>query len=120
KLESDLKYSWLVKGDSWKELISLRNGLKDARRDFFAFTEPAQPYLTATGRTLFKDLPFEELKRPQSEVLSFETAVAGVDDPGRGDHLMSIALSDNTGWEELLVVDPKNVEEFEHDDLKRL
>jgi len=120
KLESDLKYGWLVTVDSWKELISLRNGLKNAGRDFFAFTDPVQHYLTATGRTLFKDLPFEELKRMQIEVLSFENAVAGVDDPGRGDHLMSIALSDNTGWEELLVVDPKNVDESEHAALKRL
>src|SRR5881227_3439866 len=56
----------------------------------------------------------------QIEVLSFENAVAGIDDPGRGDHIMSIALSDNTGWEELLVVDPKNVEESEHAALKRL
>ena len=120
KLESDLKYGWLVTVDSWKELISLRNGLKNAGRDFFAFTDPVQHYLTATGRTLFKDLPFEELKRMQIEVLSFENAVAGVDDPGRGDHLMSIALSDNTGWEELLVVDPKNIDESEHAALKRL
>ena len=120
KLESSLKYGWLVTVDSWKELIALRNGLKGTGRDFFAFTDPVQHYLTATGRTLFKDLPFEELKRMQIEVLSFENAVAGIDDPGRGDHIMSIALSDNTGWEEQLVVDPKNVEESEHAALKRL
>src|SRR5213082_78341 len=120
KLESSLKYGWLVTVDRWKELIALRNGLKGTGRDFFAFTDPVQHYLTATGRTLFKDLPFEELKRMQIEVLSFENAVAGIDDPGRGDHIMSIALSDNTGWEEQLVVDPKNVEESEHAALKRL
>lgn len=122
KLESSLKYGWLVTVDSWKELIALRNGLKNAGRDFFAFTDPVQHYLTATGRTLFKDLPFEELKRMQIEVLSFENAVVPTsrDDPGPGDHLMSIALSDNTGWEELLVVDPKNVDESEHAVLKRL
>ncbi len=124
KLESSLKYGWLVTVDSWKELIALRNGLKNAGRDFFAFTDPVQHYLTATGRTLFKDLSFEELKRLQIEVLS----LAGVADPGAavsdrsysGDHIMSIALSDNTGWEELLVVDSKNIEESEHDALKRL
>lgn len=124
KLESELKYGWLVTVDSWKELIALRNGLKSAGRDFFAFTDPVQHYLTATGRTLFKDLPFEELERMQIEVLS----VAGVADPGvaagdrdyNNDHIMSIALSDNTGWEELLVVDSKNVEESEHAALKRL
>jgi DNA polymerase, archaea type len=126
KLQSNLKYGWLVTVDSWKELIALRNGLKNAGRDFFAFTDPVQHYLTATGRTLFKDLPFEELKRLQLEVLSFD-AVAGAGDsgtgtadPGHNDHIMGIALSDNTGWEELLVVDPKNVEESEHDALKRL
>jgi DNA polymerase elongation subunit (family B) len=120
KLESNLKYGWLVTVDSWKELIALRNGLKNAGRDFFAFTDPVQHYLTATGRTLFKDLPFEELKRMQIEVLSFENAVAGVGDPGNKDHIMGIALSDNTGWEELLIVDPKNIEGSERNALKRL
>src|SRR5439155_26822471 len=111
KLQSDLKYSWLITVDSWKELIALRNGLKNAGRDFFAFTDPVQHYLTATGRTLFKDLPFEELKRMQLEVLSFE---------GDDNHVMSIALSDNTGWEELIVVDRNNIEESERNALKRL
>ena len=116
KLESDLKYGWLITVDSWKELITLRNGLKNAGRDFFALTDPVQHYLTATGRTLFKDLPFVELKRMQIEVLS----AGGVDEPGDEDHIMSIALSDNTGWEQLLVVDPNNFEESEHAALKRL
>jgi DNA polymerase elongation subunit (family B) len=120
KLQSSLKYGWLVTVDSWKELIALRNGLKNAGRDFFAFTDPVQHYLTATGRTLFKDLPFEELKRMQIDVLSFENAVGGDGDPSPGDHIMSIAVSDNTGWEELLVVDPENVEESERAALKRL
>src|SRR6266513_234072 len=120
KLESDLKYGWRVAVDSWKELIALRNGLKKANRDFFAFTDPVQHYLTAAGRTLFKELPFEELKRIQLEVLSFEEPVAGVADTGPGDHIMSIALSDNSGWEELIVVDPKNVEESERAALKHI
>jgi DNA polymerase I len=111
KLSGDLKFGWLISVDSWKELIALRNGFKTAGRDFFAFTDPVQHYLTATGRTLFKALPFEELKRLQLEVLSSE---------GDDNHIMSIALSDNTGWEELIVVDPKNVEESEHAAIKRL
>jgi DNA polymerase elongation subunit (family B) len=126
KLRGNLKYGWLITVDSWKELIALRNGLKNAGRDFFAFTDPIQHYLTATGRTLFKDLPFEELKRMQLEVLA--VVPTSRDDPGaavtdRGynnDHVMSIALSDNTGWEELIVVDSNNVEESERDALRRL
>src|SRR5215475_2189245 len=113
KLRGDLKYGWLVTVDSWKELIALRNGLKNAGRDFFAFTDPIQHYLTATGRTLFKDLAFEELKRMQIEVLS-------TDGSGDSDHIMSIALSDGTGWEELIIVDANTVEESERDALRRL
>jgi len=120
KLEGDLRYGWLITVDSWKELVALRNGLKNAGRDFFALTDPVQHYLTATGRTLFKELPFEELKRMQLEVLSFEEPLAGVPDAGPTDQIMSVALSDNTGWEELIVVDPKNVAESEHAALKRL
>src|SRR5437588_2256572 len=112
KLKGDLKFGWLVTVDSWKELIGLRNGLKNAGRDFFALSDPVQHYLTATGRTLFKDLPFEELKRIQLEVLSFSE--------GEADHIMSIALSDNGGWEELIIVDPKKTEESERSAIKRL
>ncbi len=120
KFEGDLKYGWLVTVDSWKELIDLRNGLKKAGRDFFAFSDPVQHYLTATGRTLFKELPFEELKRVQLEVLPWEDPVAGGGETSNVDHVMSIALSDNTGWEELIIVDPNNVEESEYAALKRL
>jgi DNA polymerase, archaea type len=112
KLKGDLKFGWLITVDSWKELIALRNGLKNAGRDFFAFSDPVQHYLTATGRTLFKDLPFEELKRMQIEVLTFSE--------GDVDHIMSIALSDNSDWEELIIVDPKKLPESEHAAIKRL
>ncbi|MEP6604112.1 MAG: DNA polymerase domain-containing protein [Spartobacteria bacterium] len=111
KLEGDLKFGWRITVDSWKELIALRNGLKNAGRSYFAFSDPVQHYLTATGRTLFKDLPFGELKRLQLEILSSS---------GEDDHLMSIALADNTGWEELLLVDPKNVEESERASIRKL
>src|SRR5436305_8220004 len=108
KLKGDLKFGWLVTVDSWKELIALRNGLKTAGRDFFAFTDPVQHYLTATGRTLFKDLPFEELKRLQIEVLAND------------ERIMSIAVSDNTGWEELMVVDQNSADESERNAIRRL
>ena len=108
KLAGDLKYGWLIATNSWKELIALRNGLKSAGRDFFALSDPVQHYLTHTGRTLFKDLPFEGLKRLQIEVIAND------------EHIMSIALADNSGWEELIVVDPNNAAESEHAAIKRL
>jgi DNA polymerase elongation subunit (family B) len=108
KLAGDLRYGWRISVNSWKELIALRNGLKNAGRSFFALSDPVQHYLTHTGRTLFKGLAFEELRRLQLEVLSLD------------DHLMSVALSDNSGWEELIVVNPSNIEESERAALKRL
>lgn len=121
KLEGDLRYGWRVTVNSWKELIALRNGLKHAGRDFFALTDPVQHYLISTGRALFKGLAFEELHRLQLEVLSYvggETQIPGTSEPS--DHLMSIAVSDNNGWEELIVVDPAKAEESERTALKRL
>jgi len=127
KLRGDLKYGWLITVDSWKELIALRNGLKNAGRDFFAFTDPVQHYLTATGRTLFKDLPFEELKRMQIEVLQYVASASSrsaedhrQDADATRDHIMSVAVSDNTGWEELIIVDANNMEESERNALRRL
>ncbi|MBV9008934.1 MAG: DNA polymerase II [Verrucomicrobia bacterium] len=118
KLTGVLKYDWLITVDSWKELIALRNALKRAGRAFFAFSDPVQHYLTATGRTLFKGMGIDELKRLQIEVLSLT---------GEGDlaeasqnHIASIAVSDNTGWEELILVDSGNADESERDAIKRL
>src|SRR5437868_631232 len=118
KLAGDLSYNWLVTVDSWKELIALRNGLKKAGRNFFALSDPVQHYLSSTGRTLFKQLPFEELKRLQLEVIS----PVGESDLAEASQnpIASIALSDNSGWEELIVVDPAKPEESEHDAIKQL
>src|SRR5438874_5176873 len=118
KLAGDLRYNWLVTVDSWKELIALRNGLRKAGRSFFALSDPVQHYLSATGRTLFKQLQFDELKRVQLEVLS-PTGESDLADASQNP-IASIALSDNSGWEQLIVVDPENTEESERDALKQL
>jgi DNA polymerase, archaea type len=118
KLAGDLRYNWLVTVDSWKELIALRNGLKKAGRNFFALSDPVQHYLSAASRTLFKQLPFAELKRLQLEVLS-PTGESDLADASQNP-IASIALSDNSGWERLIVVDPEHAEESEHDALKQL
>jgi len=118
KLQGVLKYNWLMTVDSWKELIDLRNGLKQAGRAFFALSDPVQHYLTATGRTLFKGLALENLKRLQLEVIS----PGGENDLAEAveNHTASIALSDNTGWEELILIDPAKAAESERDAIKRL
>ncbi|MFN2477249.1 MAG: DNA polymerase domain-containing protein [Chthoniobacterales bacterium] len=118
KLTGDLNFNWLVTVNSWKELIALRNGLKSAGRTFYALSDPVQHYLTHTGRTLFKDMALEEVKRLQLEVIS----LSGEGDLAQAsqEHIASIAIADNTGWEELILVDPANAEESEHAAIKRL
>ncbi len=118
KLAGELRFGWRVSVNSWKELIALRNGLKSAGRSFFALSDPVQHYLTHTGRTLFKGMALEELKRMQLEIL----ALSGEGDLAEAsqNHIASIALSDNSGWEELIVIDPANADESEHAAIKRL
>ncbi len=118
KLTGDLRYNWLITADSWKELIALRNGLKSAGRSFFALSDPVQHYLTATGRTLFKGMALEEVRRLQIEVI----ASAGEGDLAEASqhHIASIALSDNSGWEEITVVEAANADESEHAAIQRL
>ena len=45
---------------------------------------------------------------------------AAICDASADDHITSIAVSDNTGWEELIGVDPRAIEESEHAAIKRL
>ena len=118
KLAGDLRYGWLISVDSWKELIALRNGLKSAGRSFFALSDPVQHYLSTTGRTLFKGMALHEVKRLQVEVI----ALSGEGDLAEAsqNHIASIALSDNSGWEELIMVDAGTADESEHAALKRL
>ena len=118
KLAGDLKFNWLITVESWKELIALRNGLKSAGRTFFALSDPVQHYLTHTGRTLFKDMALDELKRLQLELIP--SAGEGDLAEASQNHIASIALSDNSGWEELIVVDPGQSDESEHAAIKRL
>src|SRR5207248_6225181 len=100
------------------ELIALAVGFMNAGSKYCVLSDPVRHYLTATRHTLFKQLPSEELTRMQLEVLSptGETDLAEASQ----NHIASIALSDHTGWEELIVVDPAKAEESEHAALKRL
>jgi len=118
KLAGDLKFNWLITVDSWKELIALRNGLKSAGRTFYALSDPVQHYLTATGQTLFKGMAMDQVKRLQFEVIS----LSGEGDLAQAsqEHIASIAVADNTGWEELILVDSANPDESEHAAIKRL
>ena len=74
------------------------------KRELFALNDLAHQYLLASGRTLFKGMAFEELRRMQVDIETFTGADGAMSDALK-DPLLAIALSDSSGWEEILVVD---------------
>jgi DNA polymerase I len=111
-LAGGLPYDHLVHCADWAEFGRLRARFRDAEVPHFAFTDPVQQYLTASGRTLFKGMDFAALRRWQISLQTYRAQDA--------DHLASIALSDQTGWEELLLVDRGDAERGERLALERL
>lgn len=74
------------------------------KREIFALNDLAHQYLLQSGRTLFKGMAFEDLRRMQVDIETFTGTDGAMSDASR-DPLLAIALSDSTGWEEILVVD---------------
>ena len=69
--------------------------LRELDDDSYFSLQPDEQYLVATGRTYFKDLSFDELRRMQ-----FDLETTGLD-PGR-DRIFMIAVRDNAGNTETL------------------
>ncbi len=74
------------------------------KRELFALNDLAHQYLLQSGRTLFKGMAFEDLRRMQVDIETFTGTDGAMSDASR-DPLLAIALSDSTGCEEILVVD---------------
>ncbi|MBV9126773.1 MAG: DNA polymerase II, partial [Verrucomicrobia bacterium] len=120
-LSGGLHFSRLARCGSWSDFQRLRNELRDASVSHFALSDPVQQYLTATGRTLFKGMDFAELRRMQIDIETFCTPGYEFSNADRaGDHLMAIAVSDQSGWEELILVEHKNFEQSERLALEQL
>jgi DNA polymerase elongation subunit (family B) len=78
------------------------------KRELFALNDLAHQYLLQSGRTLFKGMAFEDLRRMQVDIETFIGVDGAMSDASR-DPLLAIALSDSSGWEEILVVeDPED------------
>jgi DNA polymerase elongation subunit (family B) len=67
-LEGRGAFKFLAKFQSWTDFQLARKFLGPA--SCFAVNDPAQQYLMATGRTLFKSLRFDEINRLQLAVVS--------------------------------------------------
>lgn len=97
ELAGGLPLNRLVRCDSWAECQATRSEAASAMPTFW-LNDPVQQYLTQSGRTLFKGMLFDDLRRMQ---IGLQTDENG---------LTAIALGDSSGWEEGFAVQPGLVE----------
>ncbi len=121
-LSGGLTYDRLIHCAGWGDFNGVRNTLRErSGLRHFALTDPVQQYLTASGRTLFKGMDFADLRRMQIDIETFCAEGFEFSNAERAeDHLMGIAVSDQTGWEELIPVETADPLKGEKAALERL
>jgi DNA polymerase elongation subunit (family B) len=73
-------------------------------------TDPVMQFLLQSGRTLFKDMAFEELHRMQLDIETYTIPGGTFSRATRpGDRIILIALTDSRGWEH--VIDGRRADE---------
>ena len=108
-LEGALTLDQLMTFPEWRGYQEARTRLSKAETPLFAFNDPVQQYLTISGRTLFKGMRFEDLRRLQIGIQTTFSAGHTFSGPDR-DAITAIVLSDNTGWEEIFLVEKDSLE----------
>jgi DNA polymerase, archaea type len=103
---------------SFENLSSFTKARTTYRREMFALSDLPHQYLLQSGRTLFKGMAFGDLRRMQVDIETHTGADGAFSDPSR-DPILAIALSDSTGWEEILTVDDPRDEAQERVVLER-
>ncbi len=120
-LSGGLFFNHLGKCATWADFRQVTRNLREQRVPFFAFTDPGQQFLAATGRTLFKGMVFPDLRRIQLNIQTFCAEGFDFSNAGREtDHVLAIAMSDATGWEHLIIVDAEEPKKSETAALREL
>ena len=94
---------------NWPSYQEARSHLQKEDTPFFSLNDPVQQYLTFSGRTLFKGMRFEDLRRLQIDIQTASPTDLEFSGPDR-DAVSAIAVSDATGWEEVLIVEAGSLE----------
>jgi len=118
-LGGDATLRHLSRFSGWGEFLAIRDNLKKTGIAHFAQSDPVQQILVSTGRTLFKGMDFEDLRRLQVDIETLAAEGFGFSNPAR-DAIAAIAVSDQGGWEELILVEPGGGDPAERAALERL
>lgn len=88
-----------------KEFLSRHTGFTPsaATAPYLYLSDPVHQHLLLSGKTLFKGIEFPELRRLALDIETLSTEGFGFSNPKReGDRIVSIAVGDSTGYEEVL------------------
>lgn len=102
-LQGQHAYRHLVVFDTWSAYHdAVRHLQAQPDAGVYRIANPTQQYLMQSGRTLFKDMAFDDLHRMQLdiEVVSKPGTFPHAQRPE--DRIVIIALSDNRGWHEII------------------
>lgn len=101
---SENRYTIRVQFPSWRAFQDAQRVLRDERRDYLSYGSPTKQFLIASGRTLFKQMAFPDIRRMQIDI---ETSSLSPTAPNA--HIFLIAVSDNQGHEDVLVGDEREM-----------
>lgn len=96
-LQGELPLRHLVRFGRWSDLLDAVEQLRQRQLPYQTFNNPIDQYLTISGRTLFKEMVFDDLLRLQ---LDIETE--GLDAAADRGAILLITLSSNRGHREIL------------------
>ncbi len=68
RLDGDHRLRYLVRFTDWPAYLDAERAGRDAGETYFRFRSRVEQYLVATGRTLFKGLVFDDLRRLQVDI----------------------------------------------------
>lgn len=111
QLSGDGEYRVLAFFRDWRDCLAARDFLarksgktsSDPAAPYLYFSDPVHQHFLITGKTLFKGVAFSSLKRLALDIETFCTEGYEFSNPERPeDRIISIALKDESGYEEVL------------------
>ena len=110
-LQGSNPFRWRVAFRTWKACqtakawLAKKAGSAPGNPDapFLVINDPVQQHLLSSGRTLFKGMRFDDLRRLQVDIECFTADGFEFCNADREeDRLIAIAMADNTGWRRVL------------------
>lgn len=110
-LDGEGAFRAIARFASWHDCLSARDALAKrtgktptaAGAPYLFLSDPVHQHLLLTGKTLFKSLPFADLKRLALDIETYTAPGFEFSNPGREqDRIISVALAGSDGYTEVL------------------